>query len=215
MRKIALVAALAAALIALPGCGMFGGGAGGGIPATTTTTVQGTGVDMTPVTTTTPVAVVTEAPKGIASQAIDWLFAAVGATIAAAVAGFAGKVVQGIGFQLSEQRRARLQDLVHNGLALAAKEAGKALDNRLGGQGLDAILSRVVSYVNVQGGDTLKKLGMKPNSPEATEAIVARALRALEPNLPPPVAVGGAPAAVAVARAQPARRATSGKRRAA
>ncbi len=108
------------------------------------------------------------------------------------------------GIAISDSARMRLQEMVVNGLNIGAKTAQDNLAGRGKIEIKNAAVASAVTYVQVHGADTLKQLGVDPNSNAAIDAIKARIETAiadpatptpplLNPVGPPPVAAPIAP----------------------
>jgi hypothetical protein len=83
--------------------------------------------------------------------------------------------------------RARLQEMVVNGLNISAP----AVEKQLAGKGQveikNAVVSSAVAYVQAHGADEIKALGLDPQSGAAVEAIRARIETAVaDPTVPTP-----------------------------
>jgi hypothetical protein len=153
----------------------------------------------------------------IAGQALTWVVTVGGGAIATMLTGLIYKLLQKAGVQMNDALRARLQEMVLNGLNAGAKAASEQLAGK--GQVVikQAALANAVTYVQAHGADTIKKLGLDPTSPEAVEAIKARIETAIaDPTVATPkvldAAAADAPAppagsasAALASRAAPAR----------
>jgi hypothetical protein len=146
----------------------------------------------------------------LAGQALTWMVTVGGGAIATMLTGLIYKLLQKAGIQASDALRARLQEIVLNGLNAGAKAAAEQLAGR--GQVVikQAAVASAVTYVQAHGADTIKALGLDPTSPAAVEAIKARIETAIaDPTVPtPPVldapAAPAAPANPAPAAGKPA-----------
>lgn len=127
------------------------------------------------ITTTGPVSSDTTISVGtVASQALQWVVAVFGALLGTAGTALVIRLFNKAGIAISDAARARLQEMVVNGINIGAKAA----EDRLSGRGKieikNAAVATAVSYVQTHGADTLKQLGVDPNSNAAIDAIKAR-----------------------------------------
>lgn len=140
------------------------------------------------ITTTGPVASETTISVGtIAGQALQWVMAVFGAVLGTAGTALLMRMFKAAGLQISDTARARLQEMVINGLNLGAK----ALEGKMAGRGKveikNAVVAQAVNYVQDHGADTLRQIGVDPNSNMAVEAIKARIETAIaDPMTPTP-----------------------------
>lgn len=110
----------------------------------------------------------------IIGEIIMWVALIIGAPLAGLVATFVVKLMQKFGIEVSDADRARLKEMIENGIALAAQRAEKSLDGKLPVEVKNQIAVRALEYVQAHGIDTLKRLGYDPTDPKAIEAIQAR-----------------------------------------
>lgn len=82
-----------------------------------------------------------------------------------------------LGLQTTDAQRAKFQQTVENGVALGAHDAQVSLSGKLNFDVKNKIMADAVAYAKAHGADTLKALGVDPTSPEAEEAIRARAAK--------------------------------------
>jgi hypothetical protein len=141
----------------------------------------------------------------IAGQALTWVITVGGGAIATLLTGLIYKLMQKAGIQITDAARARLQEIILNGLNAGTKVAAAQLAGK--GQVVikQAAVASTVAYVQAHGKETMAQLGLDPTSPEAVEAIKARIETAiadpavatppvLDPPAPPSLLGGGAPA---------------------
>jgi len=140
------------------------------------------------VTTTGPVTSETTINTGtIAGQALMWVASVFGTTIGAALTALLLRLMKNAGFAGSELLRQKLQDMIVNGLNAGAQQAADALKDKGQIQVKNAVVASTVQYVQAHGADTLKQLGIDPNSNIAVEAIKARIETAInDPATPTP-----------------------------
>lgn len=154
------------------------------------------GATLAPAIVVQPAAV----PTGdYAGDALKWVAATFGTTIGAALTAWLMRLLKNAGVQGTELLRAKLQDVVVNGLNLAAKEAADHLQGKGTVEVKNEIAARAVEYAQQHGAETLKALGVDPTSAAAVEAIKARIETAInDPATPTPPAMDPAKPAAAV-----------------
>lgn len=145
-------------------------------PAATQNTITTTG----PVSSDTTISVGT-----VAGEALQWVVAVFGTVLGTAGTALVIRLFKKAGFAISDAARARLQEMVINGINIGAKEA----EANLAGRGKITIKNEAVAnavlYVQTHGADTLKQLGVDPNSNAAIDAIKARIETAIADPLTP------------------------------
>ena len=148
-------------------------------PATTQNTVTTTG----PVSSETTISVGT-----LAGQAFLWMVTAFGGVLGTALTALILKLIKAAGIQATDALRARLQEMVVNGLNLAAQEAAAQLKGKMPVEVNAQIKARATEYVMAHGAETIKALGIEPRSAQATEAVRAHIETAIaDPAVPTPV----------------------------
>jgi hypothetical protein len=161
-----------------------------------------------PMPAATP-AVVTQAPAiidtgTIGGQVLTWVMATFGTTIGAALTALIWKLLQKAGIQANDALRARLQEIVLNGLNAGTKIAAEQLAGRGKIEIKQAAVASTVRYVQAHGADTIKALGLDPMGAQAVEAIKARIETAItDPAIPTPKILDPTPAAPIVEAAKP------------
>jgi hypothetical protein len=129
------------------------------------------------------------APATIAAQVLQWVIAAFGSVLASVLVAWILKGLKKVGVDVDETRRARLKEMVVNGLNLAAADAQRRL--AAGATRIDVknqIVSAAISYAQKHGADTIQALGLDPQSGAAVEALRAWAETAIrDPATPTPV----------------------------
>lgn len=149
--------------------------------------------DTTRVETSAPVTSTTTVKGGdLAAQVIEWLQVAFGTVIAGAALWLITRVLGWFGIQTSEMQRAQLQGIVVNGLNAAAAKAQVSLrsTDKLDFSSKSQIVNDAVKYAQDHASETIKALGLDPNSGDAVEAIKARIETALnDPKTPTPPAI--------------------------
>jgi hypothetical protein len=157
------------------------------------------------VTTTGPVSSDTTISIGtLAGQVLTWAAAAFGSVGATVFTAWGVRLFKLAGVQMSDAARARLQDIIVNGLNVGAAAATQNLAGKDKIQIKNETVAQAIAYTQAHGADAIKQLGLDPNSGAAIEAIKARIETAIaDPAVPTP-AVLDAPA-VTVPQTVPAK----------
>jgi hypothetical protein len=88
---------------------------------------------------------------------------------------------------MSDAARARLQEIIVNGLNVGAAQATKDLAGRDPITIKNETVAQAVAYAQAHGADAIKQLGLDPKSGAAVEAIKARIETAIaDPAVPTP-----------------------------
>lgn len=134
----------------------------------------------------------------IAANIIEWLTVAFGSVIATLAAAIAVKVLNYFGVKTTDVQKAQLQSIIVNGINAAATKAKTQLaDNRdLDITVKNQIVADAISYTQRHAAETIKALGLDPQSGEAVEAIRARIETAIADPAAPTV-IGAQPGVVA------------------
>jgi len=123
----------------------------------------------------------------IAADVLNWLMVAFGSTAGSIIVWILVRVLKKLGIDATDALRARLQEIVVNGLNLGAAKAEADLQNKMPIEIKSAVVETAVEYAQSHGADTLKALGLDPNSGKAVEAIKARIETAIaDPAAPTP-----------------------------
>jgi hypothetical protein len=164
-------------------------------------------VDVTPtppatqntITTTGPVSSETSISIGtLAGQVLSWIMVTFSAPIGGLAVWIMVRVLKNLGITATDAMRARLQDLVVNGLNASAPAVQADLANKGQVEIKNAAVAKTIAYVQAHGADTIKALGLDPTSPAAIEAIKARIETAiLDPAVPTPAVLDPVKPAVA------------------
>jgi hypothetical protein len=102
------------------------------------------------------------------------------------------RVLKQLGIVATEALRARLQEVVINGLNFGAQEAEKHLEGKGQVEIKSQIVQTAVAYTQDHAADTIKALGLDPQSGKAVEAIKARIETAIaDPIAPTPAILDG------------------------
>jgi hypothetical protein len=157
------------------------------------------------VTTTGPVSSDTTISIGtLAGQVLTWAAAAFGSVAATVFTAWGVRLFKLAGVQMSDAARARLQDIIVNGLNVGAAAATQNLAGKDKIQIKNETVAQAIAYTQAHGADAIKQLGLDPNSGAAIEAIKARIETAIaDPAVPTPAVLD--PLAVAVPQAVPAK----------
>lgn len=148
-----------------------------------------------PVTAETTISVGT-----LAGQVLTWAATAFGSLLATIFAAWGVRLFKLAGQDLSASARARLQEIILNGLNIGAQAAAKNLAGRDPVVVKDAVVAQAIAYTQTHGADTIKALGLDPHNGTAVEAIRARIETAIaDPNVPTPEVLGGPPLAAKAA----------------
>lgn len=145
----------------------------GGQPAVAAIGVTGPG---------TPVVVQPQAPvpydfsAGTAlASLVNWIWVAFGGV----VTGFAVKgvlaVMKWLGVQSTQQMNDRLVEAVSNGLNDAASKVQADLNGKFSIEVKNKVIADAIEYAKAHQADTIKALGLDPNSGEVTAALKAKA----------------------------------------
>lgn len=140
------------------------------------------------ITTTAPVSSTTTISVGtLASQLLNWVMLAFSGPIGAMVVWILVRVLKKLGIDASDALRARLQEMVVNGLNLGAARIEKNIEGKGKIEIKNEIAQSAVAYVQAHGAETIKALGLDPQSGAAVEAIKARIETAIaDPLIPTP-----------------------------
>lgn len=135
---------------------------------------------------------------------LEYIATFFGTVISTLVVAWLSRVFKNAGIQVTDQLRDRLQELVVNGVNLAAAEAADKLKGKGEIDVKNQLLARTVTYVQDHGADTLKKLGVDPKDPKFVEAVQARIEAAVNnPATPTPPVLDGQKADSVAAPAKP------------
>lgn len=140
------------------------------------------------VTTTGPVSSNTTISVGtLGGQVLTWLAAAFGSVLASVFTAWGIRLFKLAGVQISDAARARLQEIILNGLNAGAKQVSQDLDGKAPVQVKNAVVAQAIAYTQAHGAESIKALGLDPQSGEAVEAIKARIETAIaDPTVPTP-----------------------------
>lgn len=152
------------------------------------TVTQAPGAAGTTIQTTAPVTADTTISIGsYAGQVLLWLAAAFSVPVGTLLTAWLLRLFKLAGVETTEQMRKKLQDIIVNGLNAAAANNADRLQGMAPVQVKNLIVQDAIKYAREHGAETIKALGLDPNSGEATEAIKARIETAItDPTLPTP-----------------------------
>jgi hypothetical protein len=123
----------------------------------------------------------------ILSNIVAWVATGFGTAIAAFATRAVYKLMQKMGIEVTDQQKAQLQAIIVNGINDAATKAESKLssDGRLDANVKSKVIQDAVAYTQSHAADTIRALGLDPNSGQAVSAIRARIATALaDPNTP-------------------------------
>lgn len=150
------------------------------------------------ITTTAPVTSETTISVGtLAGQVLSWAAAVFSVPVGALLSAWLWRLFQLAGVNATDALRARLQEMVVNGLNASAKAAEGSLEGRGKVVVKNQVVAGAVNYVQQHGAETLKQLGVDPYSNAAVDAIKARIETAIADPMTPTPKVLDAPAASA------------------
>ena len=140
------------------------------------------------VSTTGPVSSETTISVGtLAGQVLTWAATAFGSLLATVFAAWGVRMFKLAGVKMTDAMRDRLQEIILNGLNAAAKQETQTLAGKDQITIKNAVVAHAVAYTQDHGADTIKALGLDPQSGEAVEAIKARIETAIaDPTIPTP-----------------------------
>lgn len=131
----------------------------------------------------------------LSADVLNWVVSVSVPVIGIVATGWITRLFQQVGVNMTDASRARLQEIVVNGINLGAAKATDALKNAPPVDVKNAAVAHAIGYVQTHGADTLKALGFDPHDSKTTDAIEARILSAIaNPAIPtasvlnPPVA---------------------------
>lgn len=147
------------------------------------------------ITTTAPVSSETTISVGtLAGQILNWIAVAFAGPIGGMVVWILVRVLKKLGIDATDALRARLQEMVVNGLNVSAKTAQAEMAGRGKVVIKNQAVAATVEYVQAHGAETIKALGLDPQSGEAVEAIKARIETAIaDPMTPTPAILSPSP----------------------
>jgi hypothetical protein len=131
----------------------------------------------------------------ILKEVVKWTVAAFGTALAAVGTAALYKIMSYFGVQATVEQRAVLQGVIVNGLNDAAvkAEASLAANPKLDVDVKSKIITDAVTYAQAHAADTIKALGLDPQSGQAVEAIRANIATAIaDPSIVTPAVLGGA-----------------------
>ena len=153
------------------------------------------------VTTSGPVKSETTISVGsLAGEVLQWLAAAFGVPIGGLLTAWLYRLFKLAGIQIADGLRSKLQEIIVNGLNAGAKTEAENMQGKGQIEIKNAVVAQAVAYTQAHGSDTIKALGLDPQSGATVEAIKARIETAIaDPTVATPAVLG--PAAVPKAAA--------------
>jgi len=171
----------------------------------TTTTLPATGpaataapaVTQNTVSTTGPVESKTTISVGtLAGEVLQWLAAAFSVPIGGLLTAWLYRLFKLAGVNVADGLRTKLQEIIINGLNAGAKNTADQMQGRGQVEIKNAVVAQAVVYAQAHAAETLKQLGLDPQSGAAVEAIKARIETAInDPSAPTPPVLDGHPKA--------------------
>ena len=147
---------------------------GAGTPAS-----PGPAIGVTPLGN--PVIVTTPSPaenfnfSNVLASVWNWFWVAFGGVITTAASLWLVKLMKNLGIDTTKQQNELIDDMVKNALNDAAARAGVAATSlNLSVPVKNQIVQQAVEYVQQHGAETIKALGLDPQSGEAVSAIKAK-----------------------------------------
>jgi len=108
----------------------------------------------------------------LAGELLLALAGLIAAPLAAAVVALAVQLGRKLGVDIKETRRARLQEIVENGIRDAAARSQVALNGKLSAQIRDGLVADAADYLARHGAETLRKLRGDPRNKALLEELV-------------------------------------------
>jgi hypothetical protein len=160
----------------------------GTLPAPPTPPVATAPATQNTVTTTGPVNSTTSISVGtLAGQVLTWIAAVFSVPVGTLITAWLYRLFAKAGIDITDAMRARLQEMIVNGLNVGAKTAAADLRNKGNVEIKNATIRSTVAYVQEHGAAELKAIGVDPNSNIAVDAIKARIETAInDVNQPTP-----------------------------
>jgi hypothetical protein len=175
-------------------CGIYLAQITPGADTTLTPPVSAAPVTQNTVTTTGPVKSETTISVGtLAGSILNWIMVAFGPVIGSIVVWILVRVLKKLGIDATDALRERLQEIVVNGLNAGAQSATESLQGKDQITIKNAVVQQAIAYTQVHGEETIKALGLDPQSGKTVEAIKARIETAInDPTMPTPPILDGA-----------------------
>lgn len=147
---------------------------------------QAAPASQTTVNTTAPVSTDTTVSVGtLAGEVLTWLADAFSIPVCGLLIALLLRAFKWFGVQVTTQMRDQLQSVVVNGLNAAAKNIDQKLQGQLPIEVKNQIVADAVTYTQTHAADTIKALGLDPQSGAAVQAIKARIETAIADPLAP------------------------------
>lgn len=123
----------------------------------------------------------------VLGQVLGWLTAAFGSTIGAVLTAWLLRLFKKAGLDATEVMSEKLQRIIVNGINIGAAAAQQGLQGKGKVEIKNETVARAVQYTQEHAADTIKALGLDPESGRAVEAIKARIETAIsDPAVPTP-----------------------------
>jgi len=130
----------------------------------------------------------------ILKEVIKWVVAAFGTAFSAVATAATYKLFTYFGLQTTAAQRDQLQAIIVNGLndAAAKAEVAIAANPKLDVDVKQKIIADAVAYAQAHAAETIRALGLDPQSGDAIDAIKARIATAItDPSQPTPAVLDG------------------------
>lgn len=129
----------------------------------------------------------------LAGEVLTWVAAVFGVPIGTLITAWLYRAFTLAGVAMSDAMRARLQEIIINGINLGAKKAAAEASGKGEIEIRNAAIAHTIAYVQTHAAGELRALGIDPDSNLATEAITARIMTAIaDINTPTPKVLAAA-----------------------
>jgi hypothetical protein len=123
----------------------------------------------------------------LAGEALQSVLAVAAVPIGGFLAMILFRVLKGVGVNLDKAREDQLQESINRAVVMFGNAAPRMLDGKINVDVKNNVVRNAIEYVRAHRADTIKALGVDPNSKQAEEALTARAEVALaDPEVPTP-----------------------------
>jgi hypothetical protein len=128
-----------------------------------------------------------------AGSVLTWVVATFGTTVGGALTALILRYLKNAGIQGADLLRSRLQEIIVNGLNMAAADAAQRLAGRGKVEIKNEAVAGAVRYAQVHGAEIMKQLGQDPLAVTTVDALKARIETAIaDPATPTHPALGAA-----------------------
>jgi hypothetical protein len=162
----------------------------GGVPLPLPPSALTPPVTQNTIATTGPVQSETTISVGtLAGQVLQWLAAAFGVPIGGLLAAWLYRLFKLAGVQVADGLRSKLQEIIVNGINAGAKNATEQMQGKDQITIKNAVVQQAIAYTQAHGAETIKALGLDPQSGTTVEAIKARIETAINDPMTPTPAI--------------------------